>query len=879
MATKAERVLLPESVRPVHYDLVLTPDLDSLTFTCEEKVTVNVNEAVTTITMHSKEISIQTASIGGQNASNIEYDTKATTVTLTFPSALTVGNGQVLSMTYNGILNGDMAGFYKSSYTDAEGVKRIMASTQFEALDARRAFVCWDEPAAKATFKIALIVKKNLTAISNMPETAVQHLADGKKRVDFAISPIMSTYLAAWAVGEMDMVQAYTKDGVSIRIFSPPGRAEHGKFALDAGVRALEFYNDFFEVAYPLPKLDMICVTEFAMGAMENWGLVTYREVDLMIDAQKASSQQRQRVAIVVAHELAHQWFGNLVTMEWWNGLWLNEGFAAYMEHFCVDSLYPEYKIWEQFTTDAFGAAQRLDSLRSSHPVIVPIKHAEEVEQVFDAISYCKGSCCVNMVRNVIGIDAFRQGLKSYFHKYKYSNATTEQLWAEWSAASGQDIAGLMKVWTTEMGYPYLSVVAENWSATSVTFTLQQDWFLSDGSAKAGEGSLWQIPLQFALSNGTIYPAKPIIMTGKTQQFVIPFNAEDNTNQSNWIKINANQNFLVRVAHSAEMIRRLQPALAAGVLPPIDRAAVLLDSYNLAKAGLAPVDTVVHILKALQKEKTSVVFTAVSMVLGGLHVLTEQISADCHQTFTALGAKIISSALAHCGWDPKPTDTHTDKLYRASCIGLLDAFCGKDAAVLAEATRRFEGHFTDATILPSDYKTTVYKIILKNGGVSEYERILKTFYATEDNAERKYAMSSLGATTDLALKSRTLDWAVKSGDVKLQDFFYAIGSVAGDAVGSDLAWQYYQDNFQHIKDMLSKASPSLMDAVIMYSCGKFCTYAKASDLEAFFVKNPLPSSSRRVSQMLENIRTSAMFLDRIKASDFEKVLTQCVVDM
>lgn len=876
MATTDGRVVLPCSIKPTHYELVLSPNLETLLFSCSEKVIIDVITATNTITMHSKEIEVVSATLDGQNAT-MEYDVKATTVTFTFPALLTVGANQVLAIEYNGILNGDMAGFYKSSYTDAQGVKKVMASTQFEALDARRGFICYDEPGAKATFKVVLVVQKDLTAISNMPETSVLHLPDGNKRVEFGTSPVMSTYLCAWAIGEMDMVQAYTKDGVSIRIFAPPGRAEHGKFALDAGVRALEFYNDFFEVAYPLPKLDMLCVTEFAMGAMENWGLVTYREVDLMIDAQKASSQQRQRVAIVVAHELAHQWFGNLVTMEWWNGLWLNEGFAAFMEHYCVDSLYPEYKIWEQFTTDAFGAAQRLDSLRSSHPVIVPIKHAEEVEQVFDAISYCKGSCCVNMVKNVIGLDSFRRGLKSYFQKYKYGNANTDQLWAEWSEASGMDIGALMNVWTTEMGYPYLSVVDEKWGPAAVVITLEQAWFLSDGSAKPDEGALWQIPLQFATPGG-ITPAAPVIMTQKRQTFTVDFGAQVN-GQQNWVKINADQKFLVRVAHSLEMSRKLQPALSQGALSAVDRAAVLLDSYNLAKAGLAPVNTVLLILVALQNEKSSTVFSAMSMVLGGLHLLTEQVSTECHDSFVQLGSKIITSALSSCGWDPKPTDTHTEKLYRASCIGLLDAFCGSTDSVVAEAKRRFEGHFHDPALLPSDYKTTVFKIIMKNGGASEYDRILATFYDTEDNAERKYAMSSLGSTKDLALKTRTLDWAVKSGDVKLQDFFYAIGSVAGDAAGTALSWQYLKDNFQHIKEMLAKASPSLMDAVIMFTCGKFCTYALADELEAFFEKNPLPSSSRRISQLLENIRTNALFLDRIKDSDFNAVLAKCLQGM
>ena len=416
-----DRVILNPKVKPTHYVLELEPDLEALSFTCREDVHLTVSEAgLSAVVLHSKEIAVEDASLrfvaSGETASleGVAYALKATTVTLTFDKPMPVGD-VVLSISYRGILNSDMAGFYRSYYTDADGKKKTMASTQFESLDARRAFLCVDEPAVKATFAVSIVLPAHLTALSNMPETSTAHLPARKgvayKKVAFGVSPKMSTYLLAWAVGEFDYLAGTTKGGVTLRVFSPPGRAAQCAFALDAGVRALDFYDDFFQVPYPLPKLDMLCVTEFAMGAMENWGLVTYREAALMIDADKASIQQKQRVAIVVAHELAHQWFGNLVTMAWWDGLWLNEGFAAFMEHFCVDALYPEYRIWEQvgtarhdllasrsspspspllvicgcggqYTTDAFGAAQRLDSLRTSHPIIVPIRHAEEVEQV-----------------------------------------------------------------------------------------------------------------------------------------------------------------------------------------------------------------------------------------------------------------------------------------------------------------------------------------------------------------------------------------------------------------------------------------------------------------------------------------------------------------
>ncbi len=855
---------------PSAYDLVVTPSLEKLDFTVDMEITLDVRVSVNTITMHSKEIVIGKASIDGQNTSDITYDEKATTVTLTFANAITVGQ-KTLKMAYTGILNGDMSGFYKSSYSNADGEKMVMASTQFEALDARRAFPCWDEPDVKATFKVALIIEKHLQALSNMPETRSQLLPGNKRRVDFDVSPIMSTYLLAWAIGEFDMVQGKTVDNVAVRIFCPPGRAPQGQFALDAGIEALNFYNNFFGIEYPLPKLDMLCVTEFAAGAMENWGLVTYREVDLMI-GDDASSQQRQRVAIVVAHELAHQWFGNLVTMEWWNGLWLNEGFAAFMEHFCVDSLYPEYKIWDQYTTDAFGAAQRLDSLRSSHPVIVPIKHAEEVEQVFDAISYCKGSTCVRMVMHVIGIDAFRVGLQTYFAKYKFNNATTDQLWAEWSAASGVDIAGMMDTWTKTMGYPYLKVVSEKWENESLEIELEQNWFLADGSATSDEGPLWSIPLQFATSSG-VFPEKPVIMTTKRHSITVPF--AGGSDASNWVKMNNSQNFFVRCAHSEEMSRRLKPALKSQALHAVDRAALVLDSYALAKAGLGAVENVVHTLVALENEDSSVVFGAISSVLGGLLLLTEQMGAATHAAFKKLGKRLVMSALAKCGWDAKDSDGHTEKLFRSTCIALLDTFASDEPAVFNEAKRRFDGHFANSALLPADYKTTVYKILLKSGGLEEYEAILKTYTDTDDNSIRKFAMGSLGATQDKDLKIRTLDWAVKSGEVKLQDFFYPIGSVVSDADGGDIAWKYYQENFQDINKMLAKANSSLMDACIMFTCSRFCTSEKADEISAFFEANPLPNSVRRISQLLENMRTTAQFLDRIKSSNFDKIIESC----
>jgi puromycin-sensitive aminopeptidase len=323
---------------------------------------------VKSITLHANELKVHTASFEGVGAAT-SIVLGDSTVTCTFASELPVGTG-VVTLTFTGEHNDKMNGFYRSEYTDIKGEKQLMVSTQFEPIDARKAFPCWDEPLRKATFTCSLRVPSHMTALSNMPEATSLSHADGTKTVTFLESPRMSTYLLAFVVGEFDHVSALTKRGVLIRVFCPPGKPQLGAFALECACNALDRYDEAFGQPYPLPKSDMVAIPEFAAGAMENWGLVTYREVDLLLD-EAASSRQRQRVAEVVIHELAHQWFGNLVTMAWWDDLWLNEGFATWMETGITAELYPEWKMWEQFITDMQGRALDLDALRSSHPIQV----------------------------------------------------------------------------------------------------------------------------------------------------------------------------------------------------------------------------------------------------------------------------------------------------------------------------------------------------------------------------------------------------------------------------------------------------------------------------------------------------------------------------
>ncbi|CAM9808130.1 unnamed protein product [Ectocarpus sp. 4 AP-2014] len=884
MASKADgRVLLPSDVEPVEYRIKLTPDMEKFTCRGEQEVDVEILEETSSVSLHSKEIYIMEASFvpiaeggeGGEGAAAAEqgkpvgasaifFDLKLSTATFTFPEPLAKGKG-TLKLSFQCDINNQMAGFYRSGYTTVDGEKRVMASTQFEALDARRCFPCWDEPARKAVFQVTLVVPRDRMAFSNMPERVVTDLPGGKlKEFQFMPSPKMSSYLLAFCVGEFDYVQGSTKEGrVGVRVYTPPGKSHLGTFALEVAEKTLDLYDNFFQERYPLPKLDMVAIPEFAMGAMENWGLVTYREVDLLIDEAQAASQQRQRVCSVITHELAHQWFGNLVTMQWWDDLWLNEGFASWMQTYAADQLFPEWGMWQQFVVNDQQAALRLDSLRSSHPIQVPIAHAEEVEQVFDAISYCKGACVVKMLNAVLGMDMFKEGLQEYMKKHKYGNTETYDLWNAWSQVSGKDIGQMMRSWTEQMGHPLATITKETWEATSCTLEFRQSWFLADGSEVEGEEKqLWNLPLLYSTASDP-KESKLEMMAGETHTLkVVELKDKDD-----WVKINAGQHTLMRVLYTPEMMKRLERGVRDRTLAAEDRASIVSDAYALVKAGRMGADQLVRLLPAYKEEDNSTVWKAVDSVLLGLDKILKADEA-MSKRFSKLAAGLLKPIAAKVGWEPKDTDGHSGKLLRATVIELLATFSADSTEVQKEAQERFAAHIDnpkEGKALPSEYAIPVYKIVLKAGGQEEYDQLMGLLEQCDNQAERKMVYGSIGSTPTAALKKQVLEWSVSS--VKLQDFFYPLNSVASSGkLGQDLAWEFFQENFERIKGMLAKASPSLMDAVILYCCGGFTEEDKMEEVKAFFEANPVPNSARKLSQMLESMAINVRFFKTIAAS-------------
>ena len=827
--------------------------------------------------MHAKELCFVSASFvtkdGNANSAPVEAEEirdnkKATTVTFVFPETATVPASSTILLTihYVGFLNNQMAGFYRSSYTNIHGETKIMASTQFESLDARRAFPCWDEPARKAVFGVTLVTPASLTAFSNMPEKCSRALVGGALRETIYLdSPKMSSYLVAFCVGEFDYVQAQTDHGVLVKVYTPPGKSESGQFALDCAVKALDAYDDFFGVAYPLPKLDMVAIPEFAMGAMENWGLVTYREVDLLIDPTKASSSQKQRVCTVVTHELAHQWFGNLVTMAWWDDLWLNEGFASWAENWAADKIFPEWTMWDQFTTGHLSYAMKLDSLKSSHPIQVPIRHAEEVEEVFDGISYCKGGSVVKMIKAVLGMKAFQTGLANYMKKFAYGNTETVDLWGAWEESSGMPVKEMMASWTEQMGFPLVTVVGEKWEDDKVTLELEQSWFLSDGSSVEGDDKKWCIPILTCTEAGT--QEEMIFMREKTATVEIPLSSPNG-----WVKLNAGQEVPMRVLNTSSMIERLSAGIKDKTLPVCDRAALVTDGYALVKSGQLKPEDLIKLLSSYTHEDAYIVWQGLADVLIGLKTITQDDEA-MNANFIKFARGLVIELKDSVGWEKQPDDGHLTVLLRSIMTGLLAKFCGDDDSVVNEAKTRFtkfQEDPSDMQNLPSDMRPSVFKIVLKNGGEKEWNEVKDYFYKASDQAEKKFVLGCLGASEDPKLKMQTLEWAV-SGEVKLQDFFYPLGSVGHSGrSGAEISWKFFQDNFDVIQGMIGKGSASLMDACIINCGGGFCSESKADEIEAFFKAHPLPSSARKIAQCLEGMRTNAKFLDKLQSSDLSK---------
>lgn len=865
---KSHRVLLPSDLVPEHYDLTLEPDLERFTFEGSVKITCDVQVATDKVSVHAHDLLLSTAQFTPHGAAPLKADeitlkAKAKTATIGFDEVLPVGKG-VLEIKFRGILNDQMAGFYRSQYTDSKGVKRHLATTQFEALDARRCFPCWDEPARKATFTVTLIHPAHLTAISNMPPSRSEVRADGKCVQAFMPTPKMSTYLLAFCIGEFEFISGQSAGGTLARIFACPGNIARCSFALDCCIRALDFYNEFFGIPYPLPKMDMIAIPDFAAGAMENWGLVTYREVALLCDEKTVSATQKQRICTVITHELAHQWFGNLVTMEWWEDLWLNEGFANWMQTFAANKLFPEWHIWEQYVGMEQQRALQLDGLRSSHPIQVPIKHAEEVEEVFDAISYCKGGSVVRMIYAVLGEEHFQAGLRLYFQRHQFGNTVTLDLWKAWSEVSGKPIDKMMNSWTEQMGFPLLEVTSDPFADGSGQVEIKQRWFLADGSSEPGDDKkVWFCPILLGSDKGKTPVTFLEEKSGK-------ISCGDSLNGASFLKVNFGQHVPARVLYPQSLFERLAKNLKA--VPAEDRIGLLSDTFAVCKAGALDPHFLVTLLGGLKNETNDKVWSEIGSVLGGLDkVICQGLSAETAAAFVDFASKLVSPAFAEVGWDVSPSDDDNRKKLRNTVLSAVSRYCFKDSAVSGEATRRFKAFVAapnDSASLAADIRPAVLEVVmLGDNADSVISDLIAAHEVITDGAVKTHIYGALGKAGTPALRKRVLEFNL-SGAVRSQDLMYIPMSMATSGKeGAEEIFSWTQSEYSKIWTLVGATSMMLFQHFVRISGAGFVTEERANEVQTFWKsKDVYKNVEKSLAQTVEGIISNSKFVNRLKES-------------
>ena len=850
----SDAVVLPETARPSKYRIKLQPDLKNFTFDGEQSVDLLILEATSAIVLNSIDLEISNTTLHANGTTltskSVTIDKDAETATLDFGETIQPGDAR-LEMVFTGGLNDKLMGFYRSEYTSQDGETRYLATTQFEPTDARRAFPCWDEPAKKATFEVTLVFSDEYQAVSNTPVVEEAVPGPGLKSVRFAETPIMSTYLLVFIVGNLTSIEERAAGGTTVGVWTTPGKEDQASFALDTSVKLLSYFNEYFGIPYPLPKLDHIAIPDFAAGAMENWGAVTYRETALLVDPDNSSAGTRQRVAEVIAHEMAHMWFGDLVTMEWWDDLWLNESFASWMGNKAVDWLFPEWEMWTQFVNMDTNRALSLDGLKNSHPIEQAVKNPAEVSQLFDAISYSKGASVIRMLENFLGEESFRKGLNRYLSSHMYDNARTEDLWSALETESGRPVTAIMDSWVKQMGYPVLQVESDR-TGGQTTLSVTQERFVYDrllgdsGPDSDSDNEVWRVPV--SASQGR-EESTVTVMDGRQTQIDVPGSSDG------WVKLNPLQTGFFRVNYSTEDWQRLVPAIESLELHATDRLGVQNDAYALSRAGLLPVTQFLSLAQAYKNEGDASVWSDLASNLRDI----EQLISDeaIHPAYQGFAREIFGPAARKIGWEPKSGEGHLDALLRSTVLSQAGSY--HDPDVTAQASERFQKYLQDRETLAPNLRGVVFALAAQSGGKDVYDQIWGLEGETDLAEEKIRLLMSLTRFQRPELLNSTLADSL-SAKVRSQDSITLVAGVAANPKGRDLAWEFVKDNWAEFDRRYGGGGFGLMRLVSI--CSHFNSQEKADEVDSFFAEHPAPAAERTIRQALERVRLNIKWLEQ-----------------
>ncbi len=822
---------------PINYVLSFEPDLQKFIFEGKESIEIKCKKPTRIITLNCAEIKIHSCNITHKNQKILcttKTDDKKEELTITL--AQKVQGQAFIHIEFQGILNDRLLGFYRSQYQQ-NGKTKFLATTQFEAADARRAFPCWDEPKAKATFEISLITDNKSSAISNMPVKSITKL--GKKKLyKFGKTPIMSTYLIYLGVGEFEYLLG--KIGkTQIRVVTTKGNKSKGKFALDLGKKLLVSYEKYFGIKYPLPKLDLIAIPDFAAGAMENWGAITFRETILLYDPNTSSTKTKQFIAEVISHEIAHQWFGNLVTMKWWNDLWLNESFATFMATKFVDKFYPEWDLWNQFVEDAMNIAMGLDSLKTTHPIDVKVNSPAEIREIFDAISYDKGGCILRMLEDYVGEPKFREGLKEYLSSFKYKNAQGQDLWNAIGKASKMPVSLMVNSWLKQPGFPLVDIKQKG-----NNLQISQKRYLLEPNKKSSTGK-WVIPLSIGAGGETISK----LFSNKSTTVKIP--------NSIGFVANYGRKGFYRVKYDEGILLDLKMLVDQKQLPPIDRWAIQNDLYSLCVSGNENVRNYLDFSDAYYNEDSYLATINVANNLSSIYfrAFGEKFSEEIKEYAINYLRKILSEL----GWDPKKSDKHTDALLRSFAISTLGRM--DDGDVSKEAKKRYDKFLKNPKSLYPDLIEPICSIAAWNGNSKTYNELVGLYKKAKTMEEKLRFLGAMCGFKDPKLLQKSLDFS-QTPNVRSQNMQLPIMKVAANPYGKKILWPWLKKNWKKLNKKVGHGNP-LFNRIVA-SISAVADDSMEKEIQQFFKNNPTPGTERTQAQTLERIRINSKFLRNMR---------------
>ena len=825
-------------ISQINYDIQFEPIFTNFTFNGIEIITLTTT-TTNIFTLNSSELEIKNCHLihkGKTIKAKSILDKKNETLIIQTPKKI---SGRLkICIEFTGILNDRLLGFYRSKYKDTSGRTKHLATTQFEAADARRAFPCWDEPAIKATFDVSLLVEKHMTAISNMPEKAKKNV-NSKILVEFERTPIMSTYLLYLGVGEFEFLHDNLRN-IRIRVVTTKGNKKKAKLSLDLTKKFLSEYEKYFGIKYPLPKLDMIAIPDFAAGAMENWGAITFRETILLYDPKTSSTRTKQYIAEVISHEIAHQWFGNLVTMKWWNDLWLNESFATFMATKIVDKFYPEWDYWDQFLDDAMSTAMSLDSLKSSHPIDVKVNHPSEIRSIFDSISYDKGGCILRMLEHFVGKKNFQNGLKKYLKKHQYSNAQGSDLWNAIGDVSKQPVAKMMKTWINQIGFPLVSVTRKN-----STLLLKQSRFLLE-ETKSSKNGTWSIPL--IIEEGDSRTKK--LMIKKSEQSKLKHK------DRNFI-INPGRTGFYRVQYDDSTLENLSLLIDEKIIDYVDRWSLQNDYFAQVVSGKKNVHSYLDFTSAYYDEDNYISSLSLAHNLYSLYTIShkEKFSDELRQH----AINFLGTIIDRLGWDKKRNEPHTNALLRSFAIVGL----GKlgDKQIIAEAESRFKKFLKTPNSLPADLQESVFSLVAWNGNESVYKKFMQLYKKASSQEEKLRFLAALCSFKQKKLLLKTLQFTL-GPDVRSQNIQMPIMRITSNIYGKDFMWLWLKKNWKKIVNKAGIGNPLLNR--IVASIGQVVVSKQEKEIRKFFKENPVRGTERTLEQTLERVRVHSKFLASLK---------------